>query len=246
MYLKLIILGIIQGLTEFFPVSSSGHLVMLQEIFGLEEMFLFDIFMHLASFLAIVLVFRKNIIQLKIKSIFNLFLAMVPTVIIYFIFKRTIGDLFETIKWLWLFFALSGFIIYFTKFTQQKDKALCAKDAIFIGFLQGCALLPGLSRSGLTVSGALYRKIEQTKAIEFSFLLGALAILAATLLKVPNLIKNDFVFSAPIACGFAASFITSLVSLKIIIKIIKASKFYRFAYYCWFISIVSLLVKFFS
>jgi undecaprenyl-diphosphatase len=244
MYIKFIILGCVQGLTEFFPVSSSGHLVLLQNILGLKDMIVFDIFMHLASFLAIVVVFNKQILAIDLKFLAKLLLAMIPTGLVYLVFKKTIGDLFESIDWIWLFFMLSGLFIYFTRNTVSQKKKVSFWDALFIGFFQGLALIPGLSRSGLTVSSALYRKLAQDKAILFSFLLGLVAIGAATIIKAPDIMKEGLNLNGPVIVAFIVSFITSLIALKFVIKIISASKFYRFAYYCWFISIFSLGVKF--
>lgn len=244
MYLKLAVLGLVQGLTEFFPVSSSGHLVLLQVFWGLEDMLVFDIIMHLASLLAIIIFFRKQILNIDFKFLAKLLLAMVPTGLVYIVLKKTIGDFFESLDWLWFLFILSGLFIYFTKFSIPKNKTVKFTDALFIGFFQGVALLPGLSRSGLTVSSALYRKLVQGKAVEFSFILGAVAICAATIIKVPSIMENGFHFNGPVIIAFFVSFFTSLLALKLVIKVISAAKFYRFAYYCWFIGIVSLIIKF--
>ena len=260
-----ILLGIIQGLTEFFPISSSGHLVLLQNIFGLKRMISFDIVVHSASFLVILLVFReriKFIIQDLIREAMNkkntagkegeltgfkflilLLFAIIPTVAVVLVFQSFLEGTFESTKFLWACFLITGFILYATKDKagQRIPKVL---DSLIVGILQGVAVIPGISRPGITISACLCRRIDRNLAIDFSFLLGGLAILSAIIYKFNDILliisdKDEFI---PLTLGFLSAFISSYFALNVIIRHIRNAKLYRFAYYCWAMGIINFII----
>ncbi|MDP8260594.1 MAG: undecaprenyl-diphosphate phosphatase [Candidatus Gygaella obscura] len=244
MNLKFILLGLAQGVSEFLPISSSGHLVLIQNIFNLKEMLFFDIIVHFASLIAILLVFRKRFLSLTVRKILFLFIASIPTMLLYLVLKQYIGSLFNDLDFIWLFFLLTGCIIYSTKFSRPK-KDINLISAILIGIAQALALFPGVSRSGATISVGLLHRLQRKEAVEFSFMLGAIAILGATLLEYKEIVAIDNVLVFPTVLGFFASLIASIIALKIVVKFVENSQFYRFGYYCWFMAGVSLSVKFF-
>ncbi len=243
MHLEFILLGLVQGISEFFPISSSGHLVLIQRVFGLSEMLIFDIVVHFASLVAIVYVFRKSFLSLSVRRFSFLIIACVPTGISYFIFSRYIGSHFNDINYLWLFFFISGIVIYSTKFVRPQ-KNLSLFSVIAIGIAQAVALFPGVSRSGMTISVGLLSKLSKKDAVEFSFMLGSIAILGATLLKSKEIVSIDSFLVVPTIMGFFASLFSSIIALKIIIRFVEKSKFHLFGYYCWFMALVSLSIKF--
>src|SRR3989344_250669 len=170
-----IILSIIQGITEWFPVSSSGHLAIAQNFFGFQNLS-YDIFLHFASLFAILFLFKRNILKLlsfnkeSLEYIILIIIAIIPAGVIGFYFSDSIEKLFSNMIYLGIFFILSGVIIYSTKFSKEDKSEINRLDAFFIGILQAIAIMPGISRSGMTISAGLFRGISKNSAIRFSFL----------------------------------------------------------------------------
>jgi undecaprenyl-diphosphatase len=256
--IRFAILGIVQGLTEFFPVSSSGHLVLCQRLFGMEDMLAFDLIVHCASFIAVVVVFRAKIKRL-LQDVFSrrqaaagpasggryivlLGIATVVTAAVYFTNKKIFESLFESGRYLWLGFFLTGCVLYVTRFAKSGGTLRIA-DSIIVGFFQGIAVAPGVSRSGMTIAACLFRKIGKEDAVDFSFLLGALSIFLAELYKLRSI--GEMVQHAPIlplVVGFLAALISSFIALRLVIVFIRAARFHWFSYYCWFVSAVSFVL----
>src|SRR3989344_3920745 len=211
-YLQALILGIVQGLTEFLPVSSSGHLAILQNFFGDVDVS-FDIFLHFATLLAVFVFFYKDILDLingfftfewedkRMRFVVYLLLASIPAGLIGFFFRNLIGELFSDLYIVAGGFLISGLFLFIASFT--------AKNSFVIGCAQALALVPGISRSGSTISTTLLFGIDKKEAIKFSFLLSIPAILGANLLEL----KNFSGFSFPMVLGFLIAFVFGLLSI---------------------------------
>lgn len=244
-------LGVLQGFTEFLPVSSSGHLVLLQKIFGISEPpVAFDTILHFATMIAIIYFLRKEIksffpgiieeIKQKKKGPnFNLFLAIflgsLPIVIVGLLLLKKIEVIFNSLLLVGISFFLTAIILFTTSFVcynKREIKSIKAKDAIFIGVFQALAILPGVSRSGSTISAAIFRNIKKQDAFNFSFLLGIVAIFGAIIIQIPKISKFTTPEILTSIIGFFAALFSGLLALKILKKILLKGKFYYFAFYC--------------
>ncbi len=235
-----ILLSIIQGVTEWLPVSSSGHLAIIQNIFGIKDALPFDVWLHFASLLVIIIYFRKEILALiknfDTKTIFYLFIATIPIVIAGILFYDFILALFKDIFLIGIAFILMGIFLILTKRIKEKRK-INAKDALLIGIAQAFSLVPGISRSGSTIGTALFLKIKKQQAITFSFLLAIPALLGAAIYEARNITIT------PIAIlSFLICFVVGYFSLHLLIKIIRKGKFYYFGYYCLALGIFVLVM----
>lgn len=241
--LKYIFLGFIQGLTEFLPVSSSGHLLILQRILGIgKEGLALSVVLHLGTSLSLIIFFFKYILA-TLRNIRLLSLIIIVTIITGIIAlagKDFFERLFNSPRCVAIALTVTGIILIFTKkFTQAKRNSIGIKDALILGVTQGIAIIPGISRSGITISTLLFRKIDRETSFKFSFLASIPAIFGATLLEAK---KIDFALKTnPINffAGFMVSLITGLISLYILKIIIYRARLYYFGYYCILISILS-------
>lgn len=248
--MKYVLLGIIQGLTEFLPVSSSGHLVIFQRLLDLPHSIAFDVVVHLATALAVIVYFRKDIIELftsKRKMLWLLLIGTVITGIIGLGFKDYFESLFSSVFAVGGFLILTGVIILLGEWLGKGKRQLEDMniwDAIFIGLAQGCAIAPGLSRSGTTISASLGRGLNRTLAARFSFLLSVPAILGAGLVQSKAIFKAGTVGIGiwPLILGFVAAFISGWIAIKIFMNIIQRTSIRMFAYYCFVIGILVLLL----
>ena len=244
--LNQIILSLVQGLTEFLPVSSSGHLAILQNFFGNIDVS-FDIFLHLATLLAVIVYFYKDILVIikdfltfktkseNFKIAIYLIIASIPAAIFGFWLNNKIDSIFANLIFVALGFIISGMFL-FTASLVEKNKALNLKNTIIIGFAQALAILPGISRSGSTVSTGILLGINKEKAIRFSFLLSIPAIIGASILKF-----KEISFSYSILIPFFIAFLAGLLGIYIFIEKIKTKNLKYFAYYCWIIALLIIL-----
>jgi undecaprenyl-diphosphatase len=262
--LEAIILGIVQGLTEFLPISSSGHLVLAQSILGITEPPLFfDVMLHLGTLLAVIVFFRKDIWDI-ISSIFGrdpsksgrishyktrrsarlffwyIVIGTIPTLIIALILKNTIEKAFLDPMIVSIMLIVTGIILWLSGRIGQRGKELNSIRAIIIGIVQGIAALPGISRSGSTISTALMAGIDGEKAARFSLLLSLPAIFGATILELKD-VESINISTFTIIIGIFIAFVVGYVSINLLVKILKRGRFSIFAYYCWAIGILSIL-----
>ncbi len=245
--LKYIILGIVQGITEFFPVSSSGHLVILQKLLGLSgQEIALSVVLHLGTSLALVIFFFKDILKAlrEIKLLSFIIVVTIITGLIGISGKDFFEKLFSSPKLVALGLIFTGTILIFTrKFTAAKRDMLNFKDALILGLTQGIAIVPGISRSGITISTLLFRGIDWETSFKFSFLASIPAVLGALLLeagKVDIALKTNM---ANFSAGFMASLLSGLFSLGILKLILRKAKFYYFGYYCILVAVIILLFK---
>jgi Uncharacterized bacitracin resistance protein len=256
-----VFIGIIQGLTEFLPVSSSGHLCLMQNIFGMEDVetsyFTFDILLHFATLIAVFIVYRRDILNIiiafftlikkavqgKLKEI-NPDERMVVMIIIgtlplfaALLVKDYVQVLYGYTKIIGGILIFNGLILFLSDyFAHGKKDASNAKikDSVIVGLCQMCALLPGLSRSGSTITGGLVSGFKREYAVKFSFLLSIPAVLGANILNIPDMIENPVPQSDLPAYffGMLAALITGIIAMKLLIYISKRSNFRVFAIYC--------------
>jgi undecaprenyl-diphosphatase len=250
--IQAIILSIVQGISEWFPISSSGHLAIFQNFFGFQNLS-YDVFLHLASVLAVIFVYWKDIINLiDIRKIKNLkyigliIIGIIPAAIVGVLFRNQIERFFSSLIYLGFFFIVSGIIVYSTKFfndKHNKTNSFNFFDSIFIGIFQALALLPGISRSGSTISSGCFRGISREESAKFSFLMAVPIIFGAGLIETKNLIFSDINYFLLIL-SFLITLLVSLFSIKVLLKIIKGNKFYLFGIYNILIGIFLLIWSF--
>jgi undecaprenyl-diphosphatase len=260
-YAKIVLLGIIQGLTEFFPVSSSGHLVLFQNLFGLKEpQILVDVMLHLGTLLSLLAFLRKDLLALfqafflfirnpkkgfqdpEMKLLSALILASLPTVFIGYFFSGFFESLFASLRIVGLALIITGAYLFLTKYAKEKKKNFFSHP-LLIGVLQGIAIVPGFSRSGLTIGGALYLGWKREEAARFSFLLSIPAILGATLFQLS---KTDMVSQSwpLILTGVFVSAVFGYTALALLVSIINRGKFHSFSYYCFLAGSTAVVFSF--
>ena len=264
-----VVLGIIQGLAEFLPVSSSGHLVLFQNFFGITEPALaFDISLHMGTLAAVFVIFF-NEIKAMVISIVRLFMNIrheknlrslieqdkdlmfaamiiagsVPTAVIGLVIQKYSTVFFSSVPLVGFMLIVTGSFLWSTKKFKDNNtgtKKIRLKQALFIGLCQGIAVIPGISRSGSTITAGLFAGIDRETAAKFSFLLSIPAILGAELLSLKDFIGTGFSFDPATFYGTLTSFIVGLAALKILLKIVKTGRLYYFAPYCWLAGITAI------
>lgn len=243
--LEYMALGIIQGLTEFFPVSSSAHLVMMQNILKVREPAVaVSVILHLGTVLALIIFFWKDILSLlkDRKTLLYITVVTLITGIIGISGKDFFEKLFEAPKFAATALIFTGILLIFTKkFMSARRSNINIKDAFILGITQAVAIIPGISRSGITISTLLFRGIDRQAAFRFSFLASIPAILGAAALEarqVNHSLSADF---KNLSIGFVFSFITGIFALFILRKILQKAKLHYFGYYCIFAAIITLV-----
>ncbi len=250
MTLQILILGMIQGVTEFLPVSSSGHLVLIQTLFGLKEMLFYDVLLHFATLLAVILFFYKDIIGYfkNLKIIFYIVVLTIPTGIIGVIVKKYFSFVFENVLISGICLVITGLWLWiaetvYTKNVKEKIKIynIGILKALLIGVVQGMSVLPGISRSGSTLGSALIMNIDKFQAVKFIFISSIPAILGATFLELKEVMEGTIIFQKVYIYGMITAFIFAILSLKFLIKIVSKQKLKYFSYYCWTVGLISIL-----
>jgi undecaprenyl-diphosphatase len=253
--LQAIILGAMQGLTEFLPVSSSGHLTLLQKVFGISEgTLLFDAMVHVGTLVAVFMVLWKDVWAL-IKRPFQpltgfLIIATVPLVVVALAFKDAIEVAFTSTDFLGWAFLLTSLALIASDFLVTRGGArrgvrqMGVIDALVIGALQAVAIIPGISRSGLTLSGALARRLDKDFAARFSFLLSIPAILGALVLQVRDLVSRSAVHveTVPLLVGTFTAATVGFFSVRLMLKLVKEHRLWGFALYTGFLGIAVLVL----
>lgn len=256
---KALILGIVQGLTEFLPVSSSGHLelakwIMQDDSLAAESM-LMTVTLHAATALATLVVFRKDVLEI-IKDLFKfqwndgtkfaalIVVSMVPAAIVGVLFDDLLEALFDKqIVLVACMLILTGLLLFLADRAKDTNKDVTFKDAVIIGLAQAVAILPGISRSGATISTSVLLGIDREKSARFSFLMVVPLILGK---MAKDLLDGDFggTISLPeLGIGFIAAFFTGIAACVWMIKLVKKAELKWFAYYCFAVAAVVLIVK---
>ena len=240
----LVVLCVVQGLTEFLPVSSSGHLMLVEQLFGItDNILLINLFLHLSTLCAVIYVYRDVIFSILKKPFQPLTWKILITTLITLVFACVyeILDLNNSIgKFYGYFFLVTALILFLTYLFQKKSSTIKVgdvsyKNSIIVGLVQGCAVLPGISRSGSTISALVLMGNSESKASEYSFLMSIPIIIGGFLFEVIKVENWNSVFLSVswwyIIFAFVLTFLVSLLSLKLTIKLLKKNKFIYFSIY---------------
>jgi len=256
-YLEAIILGIIQGLTEFLPVSSSGHLELAKAIFGdqslPQESLTFTVILHFATALSTIVVFRaevlnilKGLLQFKWNEEFifslKIIISMIPAVIIGLLFEKELEAFFGgQILMVGFMLLITGLLLLFADRAKNTTKNVSYKNALIIGISQAIAMLPGISRSGATISTSVLLGVDRNKAARFSFLMVIPLILGKVAKDIfSGQINFESANMGAYSLGFIAAFLAGLFACNWMISLVKNSKLYYFAIYCFIIGTVAI------
>jgi undecaprenyl-diphosphatase len=254
-YVVAVVLGILQGLTEWLPVSSSGHLVIGQRFFGTKNPVAFDAVLHLGTMTSVVIFMRKRIVSLFRATLgalmgqtsfdedpdarFGMYiiLATFPIVILSLLLEPYVVGSFRSLPTVAMALVVTGGVLLFTAHVKGEDKELTERSALTVGLAQAVALFPGISRSGMTISAGIYSGITRERAAEFAFILAVPAILGAGVLQMYRAMNGDATIDpGPAAAGFLAAIVVGYMTLKTLYRIVIADRFHLFAYYCFALS----------
>ena len=261
-----IIIGIVQGLTEFLPVSSSAHLVFIQKLLGVQSSLAFDTFLHLGTLIAVMWFFRYDIYKmlkswwLSLGDILQgrfregfyedpykrlawyVILATIPVGIVGVLFEDSVDALFSGALYVPAFFLfVTGTILYLSQRMTSGEinyNTITKKEALFMGLGQACAILPGLSRSGTTIAAGLTIGLDKEFAAKFSFILSIPAILGAFILQVKDIGSAMDANFLPVFLGFIASIIAGYMAIKWMLDLIQNKSLDIFAFYCWLMGLI--------
>ncbi len=247
--IQAIILGIVQGITEWFPISSSGHLVLIQNLLNIQVPLLFDVILHFGSLLVILFFYRKEILDLikgvikgdKYSTRFTIMLitASIPIAFVGYFFNAQIKAIFNNTTTVGISLLITAIILYMSKFNNNKKK-LSYLNTFIIGLVQALAIFPGISRSGSTISIGLLQGIKREEAVKFSLLLSVPAILGANFLEFQNISSISNPTSLIVAT--LTTIIIGYFSLNLLIKIIYKNKLHYFSIYCALLGILVLIL----
>lgn len=266
-----IILGIFQGITEFLPISSSGHLVLLQHFFGIKEGNLFFTEMlHFGTLISIFVVYFKDIIRiiveffkmlgngfknkrLKITNSYQrlgvlIIVGSIPTALMGILLEKQFEKLYSSISTIGFAFLITGILLWIADKNPSENKKardMTISDALVIGTFQGIAIAPGISRSGSTIVGGLFRGLNRKLATEFSFLMALPATLGAAILGIKDVIESgtEITFSMPLLIGIIISAIVGIFSINILVGLLQKKKLHYFSYYLWVLGIILIIAQ---
>mgnify|MGYP001011966740 CR=1 FL=1 len=271
--IEAIVLGIFQGVAEFLPISSSGHLALLQHLFDIKEGNLFFTEMlHFGTLISIFIVYFKDIMRiiyeilvligdiikgrrkkLTLHQKLGLFVltGSIPTAIIGLAFEDFFANLYTSILPIGIALIVTGLLLFIAEKNTYQSKGIkdmTIKDSLVVGTFQGIAIIPGISRSGSTIVASLFRGLNKSLATEYSFLLALPATFGAFLLGIKDVLKNDssgVMINAPLIIGVAISAIVGVFSIKILIKLLKNNRLHYFSYYLWAVGAITIISQLF-
>ncbi len=250
----ILILALVQGITEWLPISSFGHLVIIEKYLGLEPPLIFNVMLHAGTVFVVIAVFWRDIIKIA-KALASLdfesdegklalFVAVgsIPTAIIGFFFHDIFESFSHNLPAVGVALLITGFFLFISE-RIKTDRELSFLDSLLIGTTQGIALAPGVSRSGVTIATGLLRRVKKELAFKYSFLLSIPAIIGATAMESQDLVVNNL--DVPILfLGAIISTIIGYVSLRFLKRVVMKEKFHLFAYYCWIVGLITVFFHF--
>ena len=260
--IKAVVLGIVQGLTEFLPISSSGHLVIGSELLDFQEKGIaFDVFLHLGTLLAVVLVFRKEILGMIVAPFLYLkgergdgvmhdlrwdlyvIISVLPAVVVGLFFKDTIEQMFSSLALVFVMLLVTGMLMVSSRYLRSKGLTLQGRHALIIGCAQAMAILPGLSRSGSTIFTGMALGLDRQLVARFSFIMSIPAILGSMVLQLGDLIENPPTSSAfiNIAAGTGASALAGYFAIILLLDIVRRNRLEWFGYYCLLLGLIGMI-----
>jgi len=270
--IQAIIIGTVQGLTEFLPVSSSAHLVFVPYLLGAESSLAFDTLLHIGTLVAVIAYFWNDILHM-IKSFISslmdlsrgrfrkglqedqfkklawmIIIGSIPAGLAGILLKDFFEGLFNNIPAVGFFLIITGILLYASEMVSRKisNKSCVSemnvKNSLIVGVAQACSIAPGISRSGATISAGLFLGMERELAARFSFLLSIPAILGAALVQIKDISSLVDISTGAVIAGFIASIITGYLAIKIVLKLITERNLLIFAYYCWIIGPLAIIL----
>ena len=275
-YFKAIILGLVQGLAEFLPISSSGHLALLQGLFGIEgeSVLLFAVLLHVGTLVSVFICYWKDISELvvelfiTIKDIFTgkglrlnerpvrklgvmIIVATIPTAVIGVLFNDLFESFYSSFVAIGTGFIVTGVLMFLAERMGSSNRGIEQmnfRNALFIGILQGVAICPGVSRSGSTLIGGLTTGLRREFAVKFAFLISIPSILGSVVLEVPDAVKAglDTAIIGPVAAGMLVAAVSGIIAIKGMIKIVSGKKLSYFSYYVWILGVITIALGVFS
>ena len=275
-YFEAVILGLVQGLAEFLPISSSGHLALLQQWFGIDEnkVLLFAVLLHVGTLISVFIVYWKDIWELivelclTIKDLFTgkglrleerpvrklgvmIIVATIPTAIIGLLFNDLFDKLYTSVLPIGIGLIITGFLLILAERTGNSSRGIERmnfRNALFIGTVQGIAICPGISRSGSTLFGSLICNLDRKFAVKFVFLISIPSILGSAVIEAPDAIKAGFDMAqlGPVLVGMIVAAVSGLIAIKTMIKIVSDKKLSYFSYYVWALGVAVVIYSFFA
>ena len=268
-HLNALILGIIQGLTEFLPVSSSGHLVLAQHLLGMKEPILFfDVMLHLGTLVSVLFYFRKDIVLLLryfLKSgevtgvdwlpaqadaggyLLRMIIAMIPAAVAGVAVKHTIESMFASPLTVCVNLAITGALLLWASAARPGETSAARLPywkVLLIGIAQAFALAPGISRSGATIAAGLLLGVRRTDAARFSFLLSIPAVAGATMLEIMkegHNLTHAFSNATPVLIGTVTAMLMGIAAIYLVIETLRRGRLALFAFYCWAVAIIGFI-----
>jgi undecaprenyl-diphosphatase len=255
--LEAIFLGVVQGLTEFLPVSSSGHLVIAQHLLGIRMPGIFlEVALHFATLVSILLVYRRRVDVLIRGALTGereawvyaglIVIATIPAAVVGLAFKPLFEHFFALPLVAGVALLVTGSFLWSSRWAMRRtpDTRIGVREAIIIGLAQSVALVPGISRSGSTVVTALWLRVDSDEAAEFSFLMLVPAIIGATILEIPEVRNEAAAGGLPLFLGGMAAAVTGVLAIWIFLLMLRKKAFHRFGPYCWAAGSLFLLYLF--
>jgi undecaprenyl-diphosphatase len=256
-WIEALILGILQGITEFLPISSSGHLELGEAILGthVEDNLTFTVVVHVATVCSTIVVFYKDIRKMLVNSfslkinddhlyILNIIISCIPVIIVGLLFEKEVEQFFNNkLSFVGFMLLITAALLAFTYYAKEKDKNISASNAFIIGIAQALAVLPGISRSGATIATGLLLGNRKADIAKFSFLMVLLPILGKLGMDViSGKLGHSSLGTEILITGFLGAFISGLIACKLMIAIVKRSKLIYFAIYCAVIGILAIIL----
>ncbi|MDR2898931.1 MAG: undecaprenyl-diphosphate phosphatase [Clostridiales bacterium] len=255
--LEAVILGLVQGLAEFLPISSSGHLIIVQNLLGLKNnMLSFDVLLHVGTLIPVFIVFWQEIFALIKRPFQKMTLLLIVGTLPAVIFTLLLGDIIDSLFAGGLFLAIgyviTGILLLVSdrlKLGKKTEKDMSIADALAIGTVQAIAITPGISRSGSTITGSLFMGLTKDAAASYSFLLSIPAILGATVLQLKDIVTGEsslvLIDFAPALAGFLTAAVSGYIAIRFMLNLIKKRKLKFFAVYVFILAAV-LVVDYFT
>lgn len=248
-----IVLGLVQGLTEFLPVSSSGHLVLVEALTGVRMPGIFvEVSLHVATLGSVLIVYGMRLWRIALGALGGrpaerrmallLIIATLPAALIGYLFNQALEELFHSLVYVGLFFLVTGAILWSTRSRSGAHAEPTPGGAAAIGIAQAAAILPGISRSGSTVSAALWLGLTPVAAAEFSFIMAVPVIAGAALLEGRQAtVSLAHVGVASFVTGLVVAFASGIFAIRFLVALLRRGRFYTFAPYCWAVGVFTLV-----
>ena len=275
-YFEAVILGLVQGLAEFLPISSSGHLALLQQWFGIDEnkVLLFAVLLHVGTLISVFIIYWRDIWELIVELCLTIkdlctgkglrleerpvrklgvmiIVATIPTAIIGLLFNDLFDKLYTSVLPIGIGLIITGFLLILAERTGNSTRGIEKmnfRNALFIGTVQGIAICPGISRSGSTLFGSLICNLDRKFAVKFVFLISIPSILGSAVMEAPDAIEAgiDMAQIGPVLAGMAVAAVSGLIAIKTMIKIVSDKKLSYFSYYVWALGAAVVLYSIFA